>query len=111
MFGLFVRTRSYSSSIVSMKEASLCQKAGLSPCVLRRSAGTAAGVLEDYGCVAEGFLALLQATGDPSWLRQAGVVLDTALDLFGTDVSLMRERLQSPLSEAFPEYKLRRTWC
>jgi len=32
-------------------------------------------------------------------------------DLFGTDVSLMRERLQSPLSEAFPEYKLRRTWC
>jgi uncharacterized protein YyaL (SSP411 family) len=48
-------------------------------------AGTAAGVLEDYGCVAEGFLALLQATGDPSWLRQAGVVLDTALDLFGTD--------------------------
>ena len=31
--------------------------------------GRHAGVLEDYGCVAHGLLALLSATGDPAWLR------------------------------------------
>ncbi|TQK69914.1 thioredoxin domain-containing protein [Nocardioides sp. SLBN-35] len=42
-------------------------------------AGAHAGVLEDYGCVASGFLALAQATADPRWLRLATRLLDTAL--------------------------------
>ncbi|QZY28534.1 thioredoxin domain-containing protein [Nocardioides coralli] len=44
--------------------------------------GTPAGVLEDHGCVATGFLDLLQATGDPVWLERAGAVVDAALDHF-----------------------------
>ena len=47
--------------------------------------GEPAGVLEDYGCVAAGFLDLLQATGDPVWLERAGALLDTALDHFAAD--------------------------
>ncbi len=46
--------------------------------------GAHAGVLEDYGCVAHGFLALLSATGDPVWLERAGALLDTALDHFAS---------------------------
>lgn len=42
-----------------------------------------AGVLEDYGCLAEGFLAVLGATGDPRWLDHAGSLLDQVLDRFG----------------------------
>ena len=34
-------------------------------------AGRHAGVLEDYGCVAAGFLSLVQATGDAVWLDRA----------------------------------------
>jgi len=54
---------------------------------LRRSsrdgvAGDAAGVLEDYGCLAEGLLALHQATGEARWLSEATGLLDTALDRF-----------------------------
>ncbi|UQS27166.1 thioredoxin domain-containing protein [Amycolatopsis thermalba] len=54
---------------------------------LRRSsrdgtAGDAAGVLEDYGCLAEGLLALHQATGDPRWLAEATNLLDIALGNF-----------------------------
>ena len=45
-------------------------------------AGRHAGVLEDYACVAHGFLALVSATGDGRWLRHAGVLLDAALDRF-----------------------------
>ncbi|MEP9381632.1 thioredoxin domain-containing protein [Nocardioides sp. KR10-350] len=45
-------------------------------------AGRHAGVLEDYGCVATGFLALAQATADPVWLTRATALLDTALDRF-----------------------------
>ena len=44
--------------------------------------GAPAGVLEDHGCVAAGFLDLLQATGDPVWLERARVLLDTALERF-----------------------------
>jgi uncharacterized protein len=44
--------------------------------------GAPAGVLEDHGCVAAGFLDLLQATGDPVWLERAGLLLDTALERF-----------------------------
>ncbi|WP_261565050.1 thioredoxin domain-containing protein [Frankia gtarii] len=38
--------------------------------------GTNAGVLEDYGDVAEGLLTLHQVTGDPQWLTLAGELLD-----------------------------------
>ncbi len=46
--------------------------------------GEPAGVLEDHGCVAEGFLAVHQITADPRWLRAAGELLDVALAHFGT---------------------------
>jgi hypothetical protein len=44
--------------------------------------GTAAGVADDYGDLAEGLLALHQATGEPQWLTGAGELLDTALAHF-----------------------------
>jgi hypothetical protein len=44
--------------------------------------GSAAGVLDDYGCLADGLLALHQATGDPRWLEVATSLLDTALTWF-----------------------------
>jgi len=46
--------------------------------------GTPAGVLEDYGCVAEAFCAVHQLTGDGRWLTRAGVLLDVALERFAT---------------------------
>jgi uncharacterized protein YyaL (SSP411 family) len=47
--------------------------------------GTPAGVLEDYGCVSDGFLALAEATGDGRWLERAGLLLDVALTQFTAD--------------------------
>jgi uncharacterized protein YyaL (SSP411 family) len=47
------------------------------------TAGDTAGVLEDYACVAEGFLALSGVTGEGSWMALAGQLLDTALGAFG----------------------------
>ena len=54
---------------------------------LRRSSrggivGAPAGVLEDYADLAEGLLALHQATGQPRWLAAAGDLLDTVLARF-----------------------------
>ena len=54
---------------------------------LRRSsrtgiAGAPAGVLEDYADLAEGLLALHQATAEPRWLAAAGDLLDTVLARF-----------------------------
>ncbi len=54
---------------------------------LRRSSrdgavGAAAAVADDHGNLAEGLLALHQATGDARWLEGAGLLLDTALDRF-----------------------------
>ncbi|BCY05743.1 thioredoxin domain-containing protein [Actinoplanes sp. L3-i22] len=46
--------------------------------------GEPVGVLEDYGCVAEAFLAVHQITADPRWLRSAGGLLEVALTHFGT---------------------------
>lgn len=40
------------------------------------------GVLDDYGSVAEGFLALYQVTGNERWFAQAGKFLDTAVAHF-----------------------------
>ncbi|OJF14663.1 thioredoxin domain-containing protein [Couchioplanes caeruleus] len=46
--------------------------------------GDPAGVLEDYGAVAEAFCAVHQLTGDGRWLASAGRLLDVALAHFGT---------------------------
>ncbi len=46
----------------------------------RRGANVA--VLDDYGCTAAGYLALLGATGDPRWLARAGNLLDQVLSRF-----------------------------
>jgi hypothetical protein len=45
--------------------------------------GDTAGVLEDYACVAEGFLTLSGVTGEAHWLTLAGQLLDVALAAFG----------------------------
>ncbi|PZG23249.1 hypothetical protein C1I95_03580 [Micromonospora craterilacus] len=44
--------------------------------------GEPAGVLEDYGCVAEAFCAMHQVTGEGRWLELAGQLLDAALTHF-----------------------------
>ncbi|MFP8907880.1 thioredoxin domain-containing protein, partial [Streptomyces atacamensis] len=49
------------------------------------AAGSGAGVLEDYGDVAEGFLALYSVTGESCWLELAGTLLDTVLRRFTAD--------------------------
>jgi uncharacterized protein YyaL (SSP411 family) len=54
---------------------------------LRRSSrdgtvGAAAGVLDDHGCLADGLLALHQATGEARWLEAAVGLLDAALGHF-----------------------------
>jgi uncharacterized protein YyaL (SSP411 family) len=46
------------------------------------AAGPSVGVLEDYACVADGFLALAGATGEDRWASLAGELLGTALDRF-----------------------------
>ena len=45
-------------------------------------ASAARAVLEDYGCVAEGLIALAGVTGSGRWLEVAGLLLDTALTRF-----------------------------
>jgi uncharacterized protein len=45
-------------------------------------AGRNAGVLEDLACVAEGFLALHQVSGEVAWLERAGALLDDVLGRF-----------------------------
>ncbi len=44
--------------------------------------GQHAGVLEDYGCVADAYVALAEATGDGLWVERAGLLLDVGLDQF-----------------------------
>jgi len=45
-------------------------------------AGQSAGLLEDYACVAEGFLTLSGVTGHARWVDLAGRLLDTAITRF-----------------------------
>ncbi|MBR7835275.1 thioredoxin domain-containing protein [Actinospica durhamensis] len=45
-------------------------------------ASTNPGVLEDYGCVAEGFTLLYSATGDHAWLSHAETLLTTVREQF-----------------------------
>ncbi|WP_326566049.1 thioredoxin domain-containing protein [Amycolatopsis rhabdoformis] len=59
---------------------------------LRRSSrdgvvGVPAGVLEDYACLADGLLALHQATGEPRWLDEATRLLDLALKHFAAEAA------------------------
>ncbi|QNP70521.1 thioredoxin domain-containing protein [Streptomyces roseirectus] len=76
-------------------------------------AGTNAGVLEDYGDVAEGFLALASVTGEGVWLDFAGLLLDHVLarftdpetgDLYDTasDAEQLIRRPQDPTDNAAP---------
>jgi uncharacterized protein YyaL (SSP411 family) len=46
-------------------------------------AGASAGVLEDYACVAEGFLVLSGVTGEGGWVDLAWELLAAVLDRFG----------------------------
>jgi uncharacterized protein YyaL (SSP411 family) len=45
-------------------------------------AGTSAGLLEDYACVAAGLIRLSGMTGEANWAGVAGVLLDTVLTAF-----------------------------
>ncbi|MGN6721540.1 MAG: thioredoxin domain-containing protein, partial [Marmoricola sp.] len=45
-------------------------------------ASDAMGVLEDYGCVAQGYLDLAQVSTDPVWIVRAGALLDSAITHF-----------------------------
>ncbi len=76
------------------------------------AAGANAGVLEDYGDVAEGFLALSSVTGEGAWLEFAGLLLDTVRRHFaaadGTlydtadDAEALIRRPQDPTDNASP---------
>ncbi|MFD0268661.1 thioredoxin domain-containing protein [Streptomyces sp. NPDC127106] len=90
--------------------------AGRAPRLVRTSkdgrAGGNAGVLEDYGDVAEGFLALAAVTGEGVWLEFAGILLDLVLDLFTAedgslydtahDAEQLIRRPQDPTDTAAP---------
>ncbi|MCS0634542.1 thioredoxin domain-containing protein [Streptomyces sp. LP05-1] len=75
-------------------------------------AGANAGVLEDYGDVAEGFLALAAVTGEGAWLEFAGFLLDLVLDRFtgeggalydtAHDAEPLIRRPQDPTDNAAP---------
>ncbi len=74
--------------------------------------GPGDGVLEDYACVAEGFLSLAAVTGEARWVMVAGNLLDTALDRFGDgnggfydtadDAERLLYRPQDPADNATP---------
>jgi hypothetical protein len=83
--GLLLAEQQYVDAALGAAE--LIERVHLSPPgILRVSrdgvAGPHAGVLEDYGCVASGFLSLVQATGDAKWLALATGLLDHALTGF-----------------------------
>ncbi|GHF64705.1 thioredoxin domain-containing protein [Streptomyces griseosporeus] len=76
-------------------------------------AGANAGVLEDYGDVAEGFLALASVTGEGVWLDFAGLLLDHVLTRFAdpesgalydtaADAERLIRRPQDPTDNAAP---------
>ncbi|WP_236246544.1 thioredoxin domain-containing protein [Streptomyces sp. CC210A] len=75
-------------------------------------AGSHAAVLEDYGDVAEGFLALAAVTGEGVWLEFAGFLLDIVLDRFRAedgslydtahDAEPLIRRPQDPTDNATP---------
>ena len=74
--------------------------------------GDARAVAEDYGDLAEGLLALHQATSSPRWLCEAGALLDFALAQFadgsggffdtGDDAEKLVRRPKDPTDNATP---------
>ena len=74
--------------------------------------GAPAGVLEDYADVAEGLLALHQATGEPHWLEHARTLVSAALKHFpdgaggffdtADDAERLVRRPQDPTDNATP---------
>ncbi len=54
-------------------------------------AGAAPAVLEDYADLAEGLLALCQATGDARWLDEAGGLLEEVLGRFQDDAGVFHD--------------------
>jgi uncharacterized protein len=74
--------------------------------------GAPAGVLEDYGDVAEGLLALHQGSGDARWLELAGLLLEAAGKHFADgngaffdtadDAEQLVRRPQDPTDNATP---------
>ncbi|MBL1065797.1 thioredoxin domain-containing protein [Streptomyces sp. 7-21] len=74
--------------------------------------GPSAGVLEDYGDVAEGFLTLYAVTGETGWLDRAGALLETVLTRFARpdgalydtadDAERLIRRPQDPTDGATP---------
>ncbi|KND31969.1 thioredoxin domain-containing protein [Streptomyces acidiscabies] len=75
--------------------------------------GANAGVLEDYGDVAEGFLALAAVTAEGVWLDFAGLLLDHVLARFtdpesgalydtASDAEQLIRRPQDPMDNATP---------
>ncbi|WP_019144912.1 thioredoxin domain-containing protein [Aeromicrobium massiliense] len=74
-------------------------------------AGAHAGVLEDYGCVAEAYLVLLGVTGDRVWFERAQALLEQVLDRFAAEVGFhdtdaeadaLLVRPQDPADNAYP---------
>ncbi len=53
--------------------------------------GTAPGVLDDHGNLAEALLALHQGTGDPAWLEAAETILGRALERFVDDDGVIHD--------------------
>jgi hypothetical protein len=74
--------------------------------------GTALGVAEDYGDLADGLLVLHQATGSPRWLELAGDLLVAAVARFtdgqggfydsGDDAEVLVRRPRDPTDNATP---------
>ncbi len=74
--------------------------------------GRSAAVLEDYGCVADAFLAVLGITGDAVWLERARGILNRALEHFADgdggffdtadDAEALVVRPQDPSDNAHP---------
>ncbi|MFF4421515.1 thioredoxin domain-containing protein [Streptomyces sp. NPDC001549] len=74
--------------------------------------GTNDGVLEDYGDVADGFLALASVTGEGVWLEFAGFLVDLVMDRFTAedgslydtahDAEKLIRRPQDPTDTAAP---------
>ncbi|MCV2394668.1 thioredoxin domain-containing protein [Actinotalea sp. M2MS4P-6] len=54
-------------------------------------AGAPAGVLEDYACLAEGLLAVVQAVGDPRYLTDAERLLDAVREQFTDDAGILHD--------------------
>ncbi len=74
--------------------------------------GSPAGVLEDYACVADGFLALFAATGEAAWADRATALVEQVLAQFpdgkggyfdtAGDAEALLKRPQDPADNASP---------